>query len=170
MEKIMPTKTVWEMNAFEKNHYSLGGRTFRAVIALSLFISIAAIGFGFFLYSSSIDREYRIKAWQNARTAAGAINMVEAKREAGQLAEIYNSLSDEEIGKEDEAYLEKFAGVTRGGGEDLKAQLYILMKSTDSKASYIAMLDREHERMVFLTGVAVEGTFLPTGSWESVDA
>ena len=86
----MPKKTVWEMNEFEKNHYSLGGRTFRAVIALSLFISIAAIGFGFFLYSSSIDREYRIKAWQNARTAAGAINMKEAKREAGQLAEIYS--------------------------------------------------------------------------------
>jgi len=166
----MPKKTVWEMNAFERTHYSMGGRTFRAVIMLSLFISIAAIGFGFFLYSSTVDREYRIKAWQNARLAAGAINMEEVKRETALLAQLYSSAGEEEIAKEDEAYLAQFVNVTRGGGEDLKAQLYILMKATDAKASYIAMLDPEHERMVFLTGTSVQGAFPPTGSWESVDA
>ena len=76
----MPKKTVWEMSAFEKMHYSLGGRTFRAILLLSLVISIAAGAFGFILYAATVNREYRIKTYQDAKVATTALDINEVRR------------------------------------------------------------------------------------------
>ena len=55
----MPKKSVWNMSDFERMHFSIRGKTLRSTILFVLILSIAAIGFGFYLYTATINREYR---------------------------------------------------------------------------------------------------------------
>ena len=54
----------------ERLHYSIGGKTFRAILLFTLIISLSAAGFGSYLYIASIRREYRSRTWQMSRTGA----------------------------------------------------------------------------------------------------
>jgi len=70
----MPSKSVREMSSYERRHYSLAARTFHAVLALSLIISIAAIAFGFTLYAREVDRQYKTKLSDAALTGAALVD------------------------------------------------------------------------------------------------
>ena len=50
----MPAKNVREMSRLERIHYSLGGRTFRAIVLFCLIISAAAVVFGFVLFTATV--------------------------------------------------------------------------------------------------------------------
>lgn len=70
----MPSKSVREMSLNERRHYSLAARTFHAVLALSLIISIAAIAFGFTLYAREVDRQYKTKLSDAALTGSALVD------------------------------------------------------------------------------------------------
>ena len=61
-----------------------------------LIISIAAVGFGYYIYYSSVRRDYRNRAWNMASTAASFIDQEEALEEAEQVIRIYDAMSEEE--------------------------------------------------------------------------
>ena len=109
----MPKKSISEMNLFERLHHSLGGKTFRAIVIFGLVLSIASVGFGFFLYASSVRRDFRNRAWQMARTAARVIDMEEAVNEAGLVAYYFLTASEEQ-------HLLPFHGSTTSGPKHSK--------------------------------------------------
>ena len=70
----MPSKSVREMSLNERRHYSLAARTFHAVLALSLILSIAAIAFGFTLYAREVYNQYTTKLSDAALTGASLVD------------------------------------------------------------------------------------------------
>ena len=93
----MPRKTFSEMNWFQRSRNSLAGNTFLSLALFSLIVSIAAISFGYYLYYSSVRRDYRNRTWQMSRTANQFMDKEEALDEAGQVIYTYFiELSQEE--------------------------------------------------------------------------
>ena len=66
----MPSKSVREMSALERQHYSLAARTFHAVLILSLILGSAAVIFGWYLYTDSVQDSCKNKVSELALTAA----------------------------------------------------------------------------------------------------
>lgn len=163
----MPQKSILEMSVFERLHYSLGGKTFRAIVLFSLIISIAAVAFGFFFYSSAIDREYRTKTWYYSRMAAQTIDMDEARSEAETTVGIYDALDESERAlRDDPEYLEEFSSIRGEGFEALRRSILEIQNATDAIASYVAFLDVEHNRMVFIADSDPKQSFCPPGKWD----
>ena len=133
----MPKKTVLEMNAFERLHYSLGGKTFRAIVAVTLIVGLAALGFGFYLYYSSIDREYRVKTWHMSRAEAEVIDRYEVLREAMIVTRIYDRLSEEERQAQDtDEYKALFNEVSlHVDFAKMRAHLYHIMEANEAKSA-----------------------------------
>ena len=166
----MPRKSVWEMNFLERFHHSIAAKTFRAIILFSLIISTAAVTFGFALYSSTVNREYRIMTWRAAESAAEAIDVDEVKREAEFVLSVYDSLSEEERqNPEDPSYQAKFAEVRTEAFEDFREKLLRLMNGNHAIAAYTAAIDEENKRMVFIADADPKSTFCPPGTWDPLD-
>ena len=56
----MPTKSTREMSVLERMRHSLSARTFRAVLALALILSLTAISFGFYLFRETMTSPIRM--------------------------------------------------------------------------------------------------------------
>ncbi len=63
----MPEKSVREMSRIEKQHYSLEGRTFRAVIISSIILGSVALLIGLGLYAYALGGQYIGEAFTTAR-------------------------------------------------------------------------------------------------------
>ena len=125
----MPKKSVKEMNTFERMHYSLGGRTFRALLSLSLLISLAAGAFGFILYGATVNREYRIKTWENAKVSEKVLDINEIRREAKIAVSVYDSMSEEERNSDSEKWVHKYDDVRGPLFERQRRQLHEIMEA-----------------------------------------
>ena len=166
----MPKKSILEMSDFERKHYSIGGKTFRAIILISLVLGIAAVSFGLYLYSSSINREYRIRTWNMSRATAIGIDKYEVMREAMIVSRIYDSLSEEERRDDDsEEYKAKFSEVSDAATfANMRIYLYKLMQANDARAAYTALLDREGGRMIFLADADTTDSYCAPGTWDYI--
>lgn len=167
----MPKKTVLEMSAFERLHYSLGGKTFRAIVAVTLIVGLAALGFGFYLYYSSIDREYRVKTWHMSRAEAEVIDRYEVLREAMIVTRIYDRLSEEERQTQDtDEYKALFNDVSlHVDFAKMRAHLYHIMEANEARAVYTAILDTENNRMIFLADADLNAdSYCAPGTWDSL--
>lgn len=168
----MPKKTVLEMSRLERLHYSLRGKTLRAIVIFFLIISVAAAAFGFGLYRASESRETRLRTWQNSRAAAGLADQDEIRREADIVTAVYDSLSEEERQQNasDEARYTALYDEVRGEEfEALRKQLQKMMEATDSVAVYTAVLDTEQNRLIFLADADPKDSFCPPGSWDAME-
>ena len=166
----MPKKNVWEMSVFERLHYSLSGKTFRAVILLSLIISIAAVAFGFFLYTTTVNREYRVMTWHLSATAAEALDIDEIRREAESVLGVYNSMTPEErLENGQEAYLQKYSAVLTPEFQAFRELIHSIQVKNDAIAAYTAALDTETNRMIFIADGDPNDTFCPPGSWDELE-
>ncbi|MBR2548182.1 MAG: PP2C family protein-serine/threonine phosphatase [Eubacterium sp.] len=164
----MPKKTVWEMSELERRHFSLGGRTFRALLLICIVMSVAAGGFGLYLYGATVNREYRIKTWQDAKVAAQDLDINEVRREADIAVSVYDSLSEEERKSDPEEWLDKYEDVRGPLFERQRLKLYQIMDASDDVASYIAFLDLEHNRMVYILDCDPTDHFCPPGTWDEM--
>ena len=164
----MPKKTVWEMSDLERRHYSLGGRTFRALLLICIVMSVAAGGFGLYLYGATVNREYRIKTWQDAKVAAQDLDINEVRREADIAVAVYDSLSEEERKGDPEAWLDKYEDVRGPLFERQRLKLHQIMDASDDVAAYIAFLDLEHNRMVYILDCDPTDHFCPPGTWDEM--
>lgn len=159
------------MNARERLANSLSAKTFNAVLLFAVVISIAAVAFGFFLYMDSVIREYRTKTQYLSRTAAMFIDMDSVMREAEIVADVYDSeIPDKNTSSRDPAYLEKYAAVsTDSEFESIRHFLDDLRVENGAIAAYVAMLDYDTDRMIFVVDGDQKDTFCPPGSWDELD-
>ena len=164
----MPKKSVKEMNTFERMHYSLGGRTFRALLSLSLLISLAAGAFGFILYGATVNREYRIKTWENAKVSEKVLDINEIRREAKIAVSVYDSMSEEERNSDSEKWVHKYDDVRGPLFERQRRQLHEIMEANDNIACYIAFLDESHNRMVYILDSDPTSHFCAPGTWDEM--
>ena len=165
----MPKKSVREMGILERMHYSLGAKTFHAVIRLAVIISAVAIAFGFYLYASSVRREYRIMTWNISKMAAHALDPKEVQREADAVLDIYASLSPEEQADDGSAaYLQRYDSVRDVKFEAMRELIHEMQVENDAIAGYIAAMDEENNRMVFITDGDPNETFCPPGTWDEL--
>ena len=147
---MMPRKAVSEMNAFERIHYSLGGRTFRAIVLISLVISIAAASFGFLLFSTSINREYRTNTARIAKAATTVVSMEEVLRAAKTIVPSYDALPEQTRHDDPNALTELFSGMKTGSYQQMCATLRHFQVENEAIAAYVAAADLQNNRLVIL--------------------
>ena len=163
-------KTVRELTKFARIHHSLGGKTFRAIVMLALIMMIAAVSFGFILYSSAVNREYRTKTYNLASTASMILNLKTIKEKSEEVLDIYNSIPEEER-KDAEAaeYLAQFNSVQDMTHNKLRFDIHELQLANDAVAGYVAALDLENNRMVFIADGDQKSTYCPPGYYDTFD-
>ena len=169
----MPKKSFADMNPFERLHYSLKGKTFRAIVLFSLIISVAAISFGFYLYSSAVNREYRSRTWQMSKTAVQLLDTDEVCREAKDVIRIYDSMTETEraqLQNKHSPLLSRFNGIRGDGFDEICKVLRQIQESNGGIAAFTAFLDPATNRRVFITDSDPNDTFCPPGSLDIMDA
>ncbi len=167
----MPKRNVSEMSAFERLHYSLGGKTFRSIVLFSLIISIAAISFGFYLYVSSVRREYRTRTWQMAKTSVYFLDLGEVEKEAQFVIDVYDGMTPEQreqLHDKSSSLLAQFEGARAEGFEPVREILREIQESNGGIAAYIAFLDPAENRMVFVNDSDPKESFCPPGYWDTL--
>ena len=133
-----PAKSVREMSELERKHYSLSARTFHAVVLLAVIISLAAVTFGFFLYSNAIRRDYTQEAFLVSKAGVAVTEETKAREVCGEILDIYETGKD---GEETEAYLARFSEVEDEDYDQVRERLSALAEDNDVSAIYLAALD-----------------------------
>ena len=93
----MPEKTVREMSANERKHYSLSARVFRATLMGSVILGVVALLIGLGLYVSALIERDTSTAYLQSKNAASVLQRVaHVDKLASYVMDIYNGLSEEE--------------------------------------------------------------------------
>ena len=158
------------MSARERRKNSLSAKTFRGNLWFAVVIIVAAVTFGFFLYNDSVRREFRIETLHMSRSAALMLNEENVRKAAEAVAEVYDSLPEaEKTDGRDAAYLQKFASVmSLPEFSEIRSLLNDMRKENDAVASYVAMLDYDASRMIFIIDGDQKDSFCPPGSWDLI--
>ena len=157
------------MTRLQRFRHSLSGRTFFTMILFSLVVSIAAISFGYYLYASSVLRDYRNRSWQMSRTANQFIDKEEALDEAAEVLEIYFQMTEEErdqLHDKNSPLLSRFDSVRDEGFEELRAMMRDIQETNGGKAAFTAVIDPATNRRIFIADSDPNDTFCPPGSWD----
>lgn len=168
----MPRKKVTEMSSMERLHYSIGGKTLRAILLFTLIISLSAAGFGSYLYMASIRREYRSRTWQMSRTGAYILDTEKTLDMAAKVMEIYFGMSEEErdsLQDKDSELLSRFDPVRDEYFEETRWTLDEIRDSNDGKAAFTAFIDPHTGRRIFIADSDPTDGFCPPGSWDQYD-
>ncbi len=161
----MPAKNVREMSRLERAHYSLSGRTFRAIALFCLIISAAAIVFGFMLFSATLNREYRLSTWHLSQLAESEIDKRIVRREAREVLAAYDAMTSEEQA-ENKAIGFDFEQMAEF--ESVRHELDALKTEGGAIAAYVAALDTVNNRMVFIVDGDYKDSFCAPGTWEAI--
>ena len=149
----MPEKSVREMGRFERKHYSLEGRTFRAVIICAAILGLVAFLVGQGLYIYALIGQYVGETFGLAKSTAAIINNVaDTGALSKDIMEIYRSMYEEErSGTGTEEYREKYRQITeREDYQRLRSYLRIVLDSSDVNDVYFACYDWESSAIVYL--------------------
>lgn len=168
----MPKKSVREMNRIQRLSNSLGARSFHMILLLVIVLGAAAITFGYYLYSETIDREFRMETWHMARSATLLFDRDMIKNKADQILEIYDSIADEDRLNDGRAlmYTARFAPTVDNDFQTIRAGLHTLRRENNARAAYMAALDDMTNRMIFLVDSDPnKDTFCPPGSYDEYD-
>jgi len=165
-------KKLSEMSFFERIHHSLEGKTFRNILIITLLISTAAVGFGYFLYDTSVRREYRTRTLQMSRTAVLILNSSEVMDTAERVIRQYESMTEEEreqLSDKKSPLLEKFTDTYGKEFDHICSVLRQIQESNGGMAAFTAFLDSEHNRRVFICDSDEKSSFCPPGSLDVFD-
>ena len=168
----MPEKTVREMTALERRHYSLEARMFHAVEMTSAVLGLVALMIGLGLYVYALLGQYVGEAFGLARSASMVIEKVaDTKTLAGDIMAVYRGLSQEErAGSRTETYRANYAEIS--SGEDyqmLRTVLREFLDSSDVNDIFLAVYDRETSSLVYIVDPDErEGHICHPGDWEPV--
>ncbi len=93
----MPDKSVREMNIFERQHYSLGGRVTRATIFVSAILGFVTLLLGLSLYTSTLSKQYIASGFNLTQSVSRTLDrIVDVRDFSEEILETYRSLSEEE--------------------------------------------------------------------------
>ncbi len=169
----MTKQTVSEANRSRRLSHSLAGKTLLTLVLFSLAIIFAAIGFGHYLYYSSVLRDYRNRTWQMSRTANQFIDKEEALDIAGQVIYTYYNLPEEhrdQLCDKRSPLLSAFDGVRGKSFDELCFLLRSIQDNNGGKAAFLAYLEPETNRRIFIADSDPNDTFCPPGSWDELTA
>ncbi|MBR5089282.1 MAG: SpoIIE family protein phosphatase [Ruminiclostridium sp.] len=156
-------------NARGKRRIGFAGKTLWGLILVSLIITLAAGAFAFYLYWASLSHEYRAKTWHNAMIISQVADIDELRREAEIVSSVYDSLSEEELTGGEDAWLDRYAEVYGVSYDKQREQLRSIKSASDDAETYVAMLDTEHSRMVYLVDADNTENYCRPGYWDECD-
>ena len=149
----MPKKTVREMNRMERQHYSLGSKTFRSTIMGATILGLAALIIGLGIYTYTLIHQYITEAFNLSKSAAAILQeVVDAEPLAVGVLADYHAMSEterEQTGSD--GYRERFSAYTER--EDYKMIRKVFddfANAVDIDDIYLAMYDRETGALVYM--------------------
>ena len=148
-------------------HYSIEGKIVRNLLALTAIICLVACITSFYLYTESVDREYRLQTYHLATMAALRLDKDEVIQKSNQILDIYDSIPEEE--RQDatsQAYLDKFDGVIDDSFKAMCVPLLQTQYEGGAVSSYVAALDMDMNRMIFLIDSDPTEGFCPPGYYD----
>ena len=168
----MPEKSIREMTAVERKHYSLEARMFHAVEMACAVLGLVALLIGLGLYLYALVGQYVGEAFGLSRSASVVMEQA-ADTEAlvGDVMAVYRDLPQEErAGARTEAYRANYAEIL--SREDyllLRTVLRDFLDSSDINDIYLAVYDRETSALVYIVDPDErEGHICYPGDWEPV--
>ena len=168
----MPEKSVREMSALERKHYSLAARTFHATVMGAAILGLVAFVIGLGLYTYALVGQYIGETFGLSRSAATvAEQALDSEALAADVMEIYRGLSPEErSGARTEEYRAAFAHLTeRGDYKLLYAVLREFLKASDVNDVFFAVYDPDTSAIVYIVDPDErEGHICKPGDWEPV--
>lgn len=167
----MPTKTVREMNSFERMRKSIGVRTFNATLISSFILGFVALLVGLGLYTYELASHYIYEAFNLSKYAAAVIEQIEdVEPFSDAVMEIYRSQTQEQLDQVGtEEYRSRFSALTER--DDYKTVLSVLSNfkgSTDMDYIYMVMYDKDTSAMVYMADPDDPADALMPGEWEAV--
>ncbi|MBQ3265459.1 MAG: SpoIIE family protein phosphatase [Ruminococcus sp.] len=168
----MPKKSVREMSALERKHYSLEARVFHTAMLGSIILGVVSLLIGLGLYVYALAGQYIGEAFGLSSSTSVVVNAVaDTESLSKEVMTIYHGLSDEErADPESEAYHARFAQIEQR--EDYQYLLSVLRTFRDSGNVYdlyIAVYDKETSALVYIADPEENEDYAcPVGYWESV--
>lgn len=175
----MPKKTVREMNAFERMHYSLAARTFHAVVMAAFVIGTVALLIGLGAYTYAISQQEIGDAFAISKSAYAIIrdqsntngNSIDIKSYAKYVKTRYDKLtkSDRKKSNTDE-YYEIFSGVEKMKGYEELIRFLDKIKATELVDDlYVGYYDRKTSSIVYIADPDTSATHCAPGTFEKVE-
>ncbi|MCR5010277.1 MAG: SpoIIE family protein phosphatase [Clostridia bacterium] len=170
----MPEKSVREMGALERKHYSLSGKVFRLVIIGSLILGLVAFAIGLGLYSVALTDKYISESFNLAKTAENMLDKIASVETAAKrVMTTYNELTPEEkaeVGTEQ--YRARFSMINKAAGMDtIRSILGEFAQSADVNDVYLGMYSEEDSALVIIADPdSTDETGACAGDWEPVEA
>ena len=169
----MPEKSVREMSARERRHYSLAARVFHSTIIGTLIVGLVALVIGLGLYSYALVDQYINESYSISRSAAPILaEVVDVEPLASKVMEIYKSMSPEERAKTGTAeYRSRFAELENSSdAETVRKVLALMAENSDVNDIYLAMYDEQTSALVYIADPDPSpNTVCHTGDWEEAD-
>ena len=170
----MPEKSVREMNALERLHYSLAARVFRATLIGSVLLGVVALLIGLGLYAYALAGQYITESFQLSRNAAAAMErVVDVVPMSRRTMELYRSQTEEELaGIGSEEYRSRFAEISARPEFQTTLDIFNLFrKDSDVYDLYLAMYDIDTSAIVYIADPDEDPTYIcKPGDWEHVEA
>ena len=169
----MPEKSVREMGALERKHYSLSGKVFRLVIIGSLILGLVAFAIGLGLYTVALTGKYISESFTLAKTAQTMLDKIASVETAAKrVMTAYGELTPEEkaqVGTEQ--YRARFTLVDKAAGMDtIRTILGEFAQSADVNDVYLGMYVEEDGALVIIADPdRSEETGCFAGDWEPVE-
>ena len=168
----MPSKSIREMNRFERQHYALGARVFRSSIISSIVLGVVALMIGLGLYAVALSGQFITEAFTLSRSAAAIMNeAVDVQSLAGEVMERYRALSDEERAEVyTDSYRMRFSDLdSREDYEMARNILRAFYGASDVYDVYMAMYDSDTSAIVYIADPMDDEEASLPGDWEHVN-
>ena len=168
----MPKKTVREMTALERQHYSLSSRVFHATILGSILLGLVALVIGLGLYTYSSVNHHVSTAFNLTRSAESILRrVVYVKPLADSVMDIYRELDEgerNEVGTD--AYLDRFPDFSEDAQyQTTLAVLDNFLEASDVTDLYLGMYSEEPSALIYIADPRADiGDIGSPGEWESV--
>ena len=159
----MPKKSILEMNVLERLHNSLSSKVFHAILGFSLILSLIAISFGFFLYSTAINNQFALVAHNTAKTSSLAIENTDSLKYIDRVLEIYENLNDEQLNQKEEDNYNYFESVNDNDYKHILSILEEIEEDNEAICVYLAALDKTNNRLVYIMDTSEDGVI---GYWD----
>ena len=167
----MPLKSIREMTHWERRIRSISSRSFITVLILVLTLGVVSTVFAFYLQSSNLKRECKTETWHLAHDCVLTMETEREKVEqkCREILNIYDSTPPKERGKgTGKAYQAKFKNTIDGDFKHIQQVMRkVQAENNDAVAAYIAALDEEKKRMIFLVDSDPKDTFCYPGYWDT---
>ena len=169
----MPEKSVREMSALERRHYSLEARVFHAAMLGAVILGFVSLLIGLGLYSYALAGQYIGEAFGLTRSTALIVEEFEdTVRLSKKVMAIYQRAPEEQrADPEREDYLALFDSVSEDDGHRyLLSVLREFRDSSDVYDLYLAYYDAETSALVYIADPEEDPDYAcPPGYWEETE-